>query len=208
MVILIALLLMGIGLGVFTFWGWFTKAESINIFLIVALVLVTAIYAKESELSRKATEDLARATKEMADEMKEQRQAAARPIIDIKVQSSAEEGVRIGVYIMMEGELPSEITCLLTNIGLGPAIDVYPLVADLNGGGVPYCLGTIAVSEKTGEMRLFLGQRGGRRVLVVNYQDVYAQRWESSREVSGDKEEGSFKIGPLRTYKLAKEEPT
>lgn len=177
--------------------------EGIQILLMYTLVLITWKYTQ-------ATYEQAEASKKMVDEMPEQGHAAVRPLIDIiEGESSAREQIRRAVYATA-GKLPSGITYLLKNIGLGPAIDVYSSIEDLDGGAVQYCFGTIATSEKTGEMRLFLDQRGDRGVLVVNYQDVYGRRWESSREVSVDKEKGAsfLKIGPLRTCKLAKKEPT
>lgn len=112
--LIIALLLLGIGLGVSTYCGFFSRAESLNIFLIAALVLVTAVYAKESERARKATEDLARATKEMA-------QTSVMPVLvaDVWVKSTSVVDVQT-----------SSISVSLRNIGPGSALDIGASVVD------------------------------------------------------------------------------
>jgi len=84
---LIAMTLLAIGLALFSHFGYFTTAEAINIFLVGALVLVTAVYARETvnmsrssekssiamEQQAKATLEQAEASKEMVTEMRQQR---------------------------------------------------------------------------------------------------------------------------------------
>lgn len=116
LVIIIAMFLLAVGLVVFRLLDFFTTAEAVNIFLVAALVLVTALYAKESEKSRKATEEQAKATREMAEEMKEQRQSAVIPILVAecfpKTVKADGEHELLGVSV------------ILRNIGLGPALDI------------------------------------------------------------------------------------
>jgi len=106
LIVIIALILLGIGLGIATSCSFFGRAESVNIFLVAALVLVTAVYAKESERSRKA--------------MEEQRHSSAMPIM------VADAWLR---PVQSEDQTQGISVCL-GNIGPGPALDVGVTIVD------------------------------------------------------------------------------
>lgn len=104
--VIIALVLLSIGLGIATYYSFFSRAESVNVFLVSALVLVTAVYAKESERSRKA--------------MEEQRHSSITPIM------VADAWVR---QLKSEDQTQGILVCL-RNIGPGPALDVGVTIVD------------------------------------------------------------------------------
>lgn len=94
----IAMGVLAIGLLISRLSGAFTTAEAINIFLVGALVLVTAVYAKETANISKSSEEAARsaaeqaeASKKLAEEAREQRLMASRPII---IQRSVYKQIR------------------------------------------------------------------------------------------------------------------
>jgi len=178
--------------------------EIIHIIAVVTLVLVTAVYAVQ--------------TTSMAKEMREQRYDAVRPVIDIEWWPAAgEEGyVRVaGVLAIEKGkppqsQLPDKLTCILRNIGLGTATDVYSFVQ----AGTqpddechrPRALGTLAKNEATDKWPLFLKQKDDHKFLVAYYRDVYGRCFKSSREVSRDEVRGNLKLGTLDRIEIAKEE--
>jgi len=179
-------------------------AETLEIAALTTLVIVTMWYAQS--------------TRKMAEEMREQRYDAVRPVIDIKWQPDAGEEKRVrvaGVLAIEKGkppqsQLPDKLTCILRNIGVGPAIDVHSFVQP---GAQPddEChrprnLGTLAKNEATEEWPLFLKQKDDRKVLVAYYKDVHDRCFESSREVSRDQVRGNLKLGPLETIEKPKEE--
>jgi len=117
--IIIAMSLLGIGLSIFTFCGIFKTAEAINIFLVAALVLVTAVYAKESERSRKAMEEQAKAIRGMAGEVERQRLDSCRPLL---VPVGGKEGI---ARLTEVPRLDNEQGWLhVHNIGVGPAENI------------------------------------------------------------------------------------
>jgi len=155
-----------------------TASELIQVILMGLLVLVTGIYAWRTFSISQATEKQAEASVKMAEEMKEQRYAALKPIIDIqKAVGSALNGAREEIAAH-KGELPPALPCQLRNIGPGPAIDVHSLIEDALGQPHRWDFGTIpvAIAEEemgyTHKMRLLLQQRDDNRVLVV-YKKMY-----------------------------------
>jgi len=167
--------------------------------LMIGLVLVTAFYA--SSANRQAD-----ASVKMADEMKEQRYDAFRPIIDIVVQlMKGEELIKQGLDAK-EGKFPKSLPCILRNIGVGPALELYSFIEGAGDEPRRWDFGAIPVAigeEEMGyapEMRLLLEQRGNHRALVAYYKDVYGNRFESSREVAL----GKVGVGPLILRSLRK----
>ena len=99
------------------------SADWAQIILMIALVAVTAF----STLSVSKQAD---ASVKMAEEMKEQRYDALRPIIDIaNIQHMPIELAR-QAYAK---EPPKELACKLCNVGAGPATDVYSFVFPPSG---------------------------------------------------------------------------
>jgi len=168
-------------------------AQTLEIAALTTLVLITAWYAKQ--------------TSTMAKEMREQRYDALRPIIDI-VEMPMEPTERIKqAFDAGDGKFPQELPCVLRNIGIGPAIGVSSFIIVPSSDRCRlHDFGTIAVGEKTFEIRLSPQQIGDRMVLVAYYKDVYGRDVESRREVT--LERSGWKIHPLETEvrKIAKEE--
>jgi hypothetical protein len=166
-----------------------------QIFLVLGLVVVTGYYALVAF--------------RQADEMKEQRYSALRPIIDINRESSlTNEEIGEIRSIVESGNMPEKLICTLRNIGPGPAIDVYSLTKGANGKPLRYDLGTIAADNKEGEMtltrQLLIERVGDRAFLVAYYKDAYGQCFKSSREVRI--KEGHLDTDRLTIIKLPKEE--
>lgn len=189
----------------------------VQIGLTAALVSVTIIYAWRTHVISKAAKEQAKATKqqadasvEMAEEMREQRYDTVRPVIDFEHRES--ELTRIiakGVTIKEEEEIiySCGLRCVLHNIGIGPATDVYSFTLTVSSERRQWDFGSLTIKgEMTPEIPLFLEQKGDRRFLVAYYRDVYGRCFESSREVSVDMEKNAWSIGPLKIRKIAEEE--
>jgi hypothetical protein len=104
--------LLSVGLCAAAYYGFLSRAESVNIFLVAALVLVTTVYAKESERSRKA--------------MEEQRHSGVMPIMvaDAWLRNLKTEDQTQGISVC------------LSNIGPGPALDVGVSIVDATPSSV------------------------------------------------------------------------
>jgi len=173
-----------------------------QVWVMVMLILLTAAYVFS--------------TKRMAEEMKEQRYAALKPIVDImdlEMQMKPMELSKLG-YVVGQGNFPQALRCILRNVGVGPALNVYSRIEDAEGeprqwnfGVIPIAIGEEEMG-RTHEMRLFLEKRDDHRALIAYYEDVYGNIFESSREVSVSKEKNRLEIGPLKVRKLSKEERT
>ena len=174
-----------------------TPTDWIQAISMVVLVVVTGIYVWRTHVISKATKQQAEASVKMAEEMREQRYDSVRPVIDIQDQElGAMELGRIGY-----GGLLSKLPCVLHNIGLGPAIDVYSFIEGSSDECQQFDFGTLATGGKTSKpMNLSLKHKGNPMVLVACYKDVYGRTFKSSRKV-----ESALKIGPLQVQ-LAEEE--
>ena len=167
-------------------------SDRIQILLMFGLVAVTIFYAWSA--SRQAD-----ASVEMAEEMREQRYDSVRPVIDIERHAEAEERLGEG-FAAKEEDLSHGLWCILRNIGVGPATDVYSfLINPLYKERQQWDFGTLAIGAATPKVKLSIEQRGDRRVLVVYYKDVHERCFESRREVSVDKERHAWNTGPLKT---------
>ena len=186
------------------FFKVITTAEAINITVVSFLVFATFMYVKRTAETADAAKQQADASVRMAEEMRDAKYDALRPIIDIQVQRMDPMSLaRIGY-----GELPQELSCVLCNIGLGPATDVYSFIQPPSSKRQRYDFvsNTLATRKKTEEMSLSLNQENDRKALVAYYKDVYGRGFESSREVSAVKETREWKLGPLKIRKIAEEE--
>lgn len=177
----------------------------VEISLLVGLVGVTILYAISAVRQ-------ADASMKMAEEMKDARYDALRPIIDIVEQTVEPREMATRAYNAREGIFPKKLSCLIRNIGVGPAIEVYSFIVDASGetcrwdyGSIPVAIGEEEMGYRR-EMPLSLRQRGEHKALVVRYKDVYGNLFESSREVTFNKEKSACSIGPLKIRKIAEEE--
>jgi len=189
-----------------------TIIELVPIILTGVLVIITGVYAWRTFAISKATEKQANASVKMAEEMKEQRYDALRPIIDIVEQPTKSMEKTKQVFDAREGKFPKDLLCKLRNIGVGPAIEAFSFIEGAEDKPRRWDFGTIpvAVGEKemgyTHEMRLSLEKRDDYMVLVAYYKDVYGNPFESIREVSVDRE--AVNIGALKISQLPKKEHT
>lgn len=194
--ILIILLLVVIAaiiiLAKFDLVDWSSKinvGHILEILTLIILVFITAMYALSAS-------EQANASVKMAEEMRYARYDTVRPVIDIQRDQWDEDKISEAIAAS-DGDTSSGLSCALHNIGLGPALDVYSFVKNpFSGGRQHHDFGTLATGEKTYKMNLSAKQADGRIALLAYYKDVYGRAFESSREVSVDKEKG-WEIGPL-----------
>lgn len=163
-----------------------------EIMLALCLVCVTGFYAFSAFKQTK--------------EMKEQRYDAFRPVIDIVEMSIEPMELAKQAYGAREGKLPNGWPCIFRNIGVGSAIDVFSFIEHHDKGRLPWNFGTLATGEKTERMDFSTKHENNRMALVVHYKDVYGRDFESSREITLNKEGSGWKIDPLEVSKIAKEE--
>jgi len=174
----------------------------VEISLLAGLVAVTsglAVYAAAQ----------AYASVRMAREMREQRYDTVRPVIDIQREPWDEDKIPEALD-GKSGDTCRGFACVLHNIGLGPAIDMHsfvqnPFVQNHSDRRQRFEFGTLATREKTNKMNLSVKQGDGRMALLAYYKDVYERAFESSREVSFDKEKG-LQLGPLKISPLPEKE--
>ncbi len=227
-VFLIPVLVLIVGLFVLVYfgvWDWSTKINTGQVFEIIVLtvlVMATIFYAirtsdiaQTTEKQAQATEEQAQATKEQADasvkmakEMKEQRYETVRPVVDIKRDTAKADLDRrtLEALAASSEEAANGLSCILHNIGLGPAIDLRSFIQTPTPPHErrPWEFGTLASGGKTERMNLSLRDEDDRMALVVYYKDVHGRTFESSREVSIDKEKG-WQLGPLQIRLLEEE---
>lgn len=154
----------------------------------IILVCVTIYYAVQ--------------TRKMAKETLNQRYDTFRPVIDIERDFGGHDQIS-EVLATEKQDYPYGISCILDNIGVGSAIDVYSYgVIDKKSRGC--ILGTIKVGDNKRPFTLSSQQMGNRRFLVAYYRDIYGRFFESKREVIADKEGPSWRMGTLKHRKLDK----
>ncbi len=149
----IILLVMGLVYAVFLIYRANELKEAASLgqsLLMITLVLIKAAYAS-------STDRQANASVEMAEEMRDTRYDALRPIIDFRFRDSEERsGGALGIGA--KGEVPSELHGQLCNIGVGPATDVYSFVYLPSGKRRRRSFDTIVVGKEIGPERLSLAQ--------------------------------------------------
>ena len=143
----------------------------------LVLVGVTVFYAWQS--------------KKTVNEMKKQRYDTVRPVIDIYRDPTGEDKMSEAIAAI-DGNPTRGLSCVLHNIGLGPAIDLYTYIQTSNGSQ-RYDYGTLAVGEKTPRMNLSMINEANEDhprdlLLIAEYKDVYDREFFSSRNVFIDKE--------------------
>jgi hypothetical protein len=161
-----------------------TMTDWIQAISMLVLVVVTAIYAWQ--------------VKQTVKEMREQRYDSVRPVIDIYREPTDED--KMSEAIAANNKDPSRgLSCVLYNIGLGPAIDLYSFI-QTSSGSQRYNFGTLAKGGKTFSTKLSMKQkeRPSDLLLVAYYSDIYGRECVSSRTVFIDKEKG-WVLGHLHT---------
>ena len=183
-------------------------SAGVQAILLGGVFVVTAFYAKE-------TAKIAQATMTVANEAARQRQNDFLPIIDIVPDPKDEELIAIGLK-EMQGEFPESISCLLTNVGRGPAFDcryqavhsrdqVTELVEPtfLVGHVMDSVLGPRPQSDSARRSKLALRaepQPDGSRVVRITYRDVFGQKWSSTKRLL--QTESRYLLGPLHFEEL------
>ncbi len=172
----------------------------VQIILMIILVSATIFYAYQTKKASDIAKASVDASVKMAEEMRAQRYDTVRPIIDIcKQRNDPNELIEEGLAVTC-GRLPQTLSCILHNIGLGPAIDVH------FNKQQPHDLGTIPVGGKTPkEIHICLESKGNQMALVVHYKDVYGRFFESSRKIGIKKGEIALEVGPLEIRPVEEE---
>jgi len=166
---------------------------------VVAVVLILTLgavlwYAWEARKQ-------AAASARMAEEMREQRRDAARPVINIGL-GSYERDLEARAKQALGKAFPAAIQCQLRNIGVGPALNVRFQVDDGQGGSYLLQIGALEAGEADKvQQHLTVADstvEQERKLLQVFYEDVFGNTVESRRDLSLS-EDGELVIGPLRT---------
>ncbi len=173
-------------------------AAQAQIMLMVGLLAVTGVYALSA--ARQAD-----ASVKMAKEMREQRYDSVRPVVDIrrKVVESRQLNEALAAR---EENFQYGLSCVLHNVGLGPAIDMYSFIQVSEAERQRYDFGTLAIGEKTLPADLSLNHNDNQTALITYYKDVYGRTFKSRREVSVDKEKG-WELGPLQVCLVEENKP-
>ena len=207
----IAVIIFAAVIAVVAVLGRIDTAQTIQLIITFVLVLVTVAYVLRTAEIAKATRQQADASVKMAEEMKQQRYDAVRPIVDIVIKEqsiTAQESIS-----QAYGAKPKDLPCKLRNVGVGPAIKVYSFIEDIDdpdGNPRRWDFGILPSAARKGEMeytqemRLLLMQKDNQRALVAHYEDVYGNTFESIREVNLDKVIRSR--GPVKICRKAKKE--
>ena len=175
-----------------------TWAEVLTILPPAILVCITGWYAVQNYR-------MAEANEKMAKEMKEQRYDAVRPIIDIKnlmSMASHDEKIIKELTLHAYGDYSCGMTCILHNIGVGPATDVYSFIQTATKEQRRWSFGALAKDIVTEPFPLTIKQEDSHMLIEVYYRDIYSQYFISSREV----EKSNIALGPLKTRCITKDE--
>lgn len=182
----------------------FNAVDWVQMGLTFGLLAITGMYTW-------STQKQANASVKMAEEMRDARYDALRPVVDIV--EIEQKPIELARQAYAKGKLPKDLLCKFRNVGVGPAIELYSFIEDITDakGNPRRCdFGTLPVATGkeewgyTHEMRLLLMQRGNQMALVAYYKDVYGNPFESIREVSV----GAVHPDPLKVRRLPKKEHT
>ncbi|MGB5926031.1 MAG: hypothetical protein WBH01_08110 [Dehalococcoidia bacterium] len=175
-------------------------SNKLQILLMFGLVAVTAFYAWSA--SRQADANV-----KMAEEMRETRYDGVRPAIDFKRDTAKIDIARLTLEANAASSEDTShgLSCILCNVGLGPAIDVRSFIEHPERGRLPFEFGTIESRGKTERWILSISHEGNRIALVACYEDIYGRTLRSSREVSIDRENHDWKLGRLKVVPVQEE---
>jgi hypothetical protein len=184
-------------------------AQAIQIIITFVLVLVTYIYVLRTAEIADATKEQAEATGQqakasliMAEEMKKQRYDTVLPIIDIQRVEFAESKIREGLSIE-EGKSAIYLTCKITNVGVGPAIDVNLLTINQSGDTEKQELGTLGIKDDN-NANILIQKSQYSEYLAVRYRDIYGRFLSSQRPIFLS-EKNRFSLGPLKIEQITGE---
>lgn len=190
-IVLASAIVIVIVLVVCTTFSIFTTSEAVNIFLVAALLLVTTVYAVESQLSRKATEKQAAVAMKTGEEAREAMASSFRPIVVLgRHQGSGHSpyDAMVSIQSIME-----QFT-YLHNVGPGPALNLrFRMVR-------PNRMKPSEVTDGQTELRVLgpgevykldLERTFGESVccsqdLTVEYEDIFGADWRSGLALACD----------------------
>jgi hypothetical protein len=183
------------------------NATIAQVLITLALAICTFFFAQRAMEIARATREQADASHKMAQEMANQRYVTVRPVIDITMTPLSDAALARQIYLPIQQlKLPDNILCKLSNIGIGPAIDVYYYTSQQDKKQVKRELGVLKINEETDDLLLYVEQRNEESLLTVYYKDIYGRTFKSTRKALIT-EEKIYKLGPLNTT-LAEEEKT
>ena len=191
----IALISLGIVIGTLIWRDVVSVGEALEILILFVLAVATLGYVKRTKEVADATKEQADASAKMAEEMRAQRYDTVRPVIDIE-RDPWDEDKMSEAFAMKYNNTSGGLHFRLRNVGVGPALDVNTIMQSGDGRQLQ-SLGTIAKDGESSHWRLSLEQPDGRTAVVVGYRDVYGRRFQSSREIGRDEEDG-LQIEPLK----------
>jgi len=174
-----------------------TSGEWSQTLLMIGLVSLTAFYAI-------STEKQAKASLKMAEEMSKTRYDTVRPVIDIRLCTSARDHIELGLATKASLQQKG-FNCVFVNIGLGPALDVHSHIRDTTAekrDEHDYDFGVIVVGEQGKEWCQSVHEKNEVMYFDVQYRDVFGRLFESKREMVGEK--GNWTLGPLQTSIIEK----
>lgn len=190
-VIIVAMVLLMVALGMSRCWNVLTTAEAIDIFLVAGLVLITTVYAKESEKSRTAMETQAR-------EMHEATVSTFQPIVVLGRHPVSEGPSHRNTVVK---QVLMERFTYLHNVGPGPALNLCLSVrepnrkspSDVVDGEQLRALGPGEAYEL--DLQKAFGEiRRSSHDLVVEYEDIFGLKWRSGLVLSYDPKTYQFTI--------------
>ena len=187
---------------VLTLFKIINTGQAIEIMLLFALVFVTFIYAKR-------TAEIADATKEQAEEIKEQRLSEARPYLLLRL---TERVVQWNDRPNLREHFPPTFPITILNGGKGPAIDLYTAlwnkgerryVYDRKGYLIPgeewqaeISRFTTLTGEKEGwlpQLRNIVGQNET-EIIAVEYKDIHKRTWISYLYLEKHAQDSAFVV--------------
>jgi hypothetical protein len=168
----------------------------IGVGVVLALTLVAVVWYGWQ--ARKQAEASAR----MAEEMREQRLLTTRPILLLSPVAqeagtgTAEEGLRLA----LPGPLPDTTPVRIINIGPGMAVEIRvpcKLAAESPHEAMIDYLS--CGSEKVVPVFYLAAEQGdsSQRILRITYQDVFGNRYESTREFRKEPDSQDYVFAPL-----------
>jgi len=185
----VAVIIFAVVIAVVAVLGRIDTTQTIQLIITFVLVLVTVAYVKRTAEIASATKEQANASVKMAEEMRDTRYDALRPIIDFRFRDSEERsGGALGIGA--RGEVPSELHGQLCNIGVGPAIDLYSFSKVDQVTRPRYDFEALKAGELSRQVALSVAQEGSIGILEVYYKDVYDNSFRSRIEIHPIKGQG------------------
>lgn len=161
-----------------------TTRDILEISLLLGLFVVTFLYALSTRDIAEETKQLAKSTQALAIESEKQRLDAIRPILDIIHTPEPGELFSMG-YSPNQGTVPDGVTCIVKNVGLGPALNVQ---LDLLIGSEtnPEFVPLIAVSNEEKRKLKVHQDLQDSPYIRVSYRDVFGRKLDSKKRLRTD----------------------